>query len=102
MTDKTAGAKNTMDPAVAWRYTNDLKQDLLTLKVEDTQLKSLRERYLQFAIDMGDKLAKVKRDQAQGDYSALLAAVPTLTATGNKGIDLEQELWQYCGKSALR
>ncbi len=88
-----------MDLSVAWRYTNDLKQDLLTLKVEDSQLKSLQERYLQFTVDMGEKLQKAKREQAQGDYSALLAAMPTLTATGSRGIDLEQELWQYCGKT---
>lgn len=99
ITDKASGAKNTMDLAVALRYTNDLKQDLLALKVEDSQLKSLQERYLLFAGDMGEKLARVKRDQAQGDYSALLVAMPTLKATGNRGFDLEQKLWQYCGKA---
>ncbi|MEE3717695.1 hypothetical protein V2H45_13220 [Tumidithrix elongata RA019] len=97
--DKASGARNTMDPAVALRYVDDLKQDLLALKVEDAQLKSLHERYLQFAVDMGGKLERVKRDQAQGDYAALMQAMPMLTATGNKGIDLEQELLQYCGKS---
>ncbi|BBC26500.1 hypothetical protein [Pseudanabaena sp. ABRG5-3] len=99
ITNKAAGAANTMDLAVILRYINELKQDLLVLKVEDSQLKSLQERYLQFSGDMGEQLTKAKRDQAQGDYAAFQAASANLTATGSRGIDLEQELQQYCGKS---
>jgi len=99
ITNKAAGAANTMDLAVILRYINELKQDLLVLKVEDNQLKSLQERYLQFSGDMGEQLTKVKRDQAQGDYAAFQSASASLTATGSRGIDLEQELQQYCGKS---
>lgn len=99
ITNKAAGAANTMDLAVILRYINELKQDLLVLKVEDSQLKSLQERYLQFSGDMGEQLTKAKRDQAQGDYAAFQSASASLTATGSRGIDLEQELQQYCGKS---
>jgi hypothetical protein len=99
ITNKAAGAANTMDLAVILRYINELKQDLLVLKVEDSQLKSLQERYLQFSGDMGEQLTKAKRDQAQGDYAAFQSASANLTATGSRGIDLEQELQQYCGKS---
>jgi hypothetical protein len=99
ITDKAAGARNTMDLSVALRYINDLKQDLQALRVKDVRLKSLQERYLQFTVDMGGKLEKTKREQAQGNYGALLTAMPTLTATGNKGSDLERELLQYCRRS---
>ena len=98
ITDKASGAANTMELSVILRYINDLKQDLTTFKVEDIQLKSLQERYLKFAEDLGEKLTKAKRDQDQGDYAAFQAASANLTSTGNKGIDLEQELQQYCRK----
>ncbi len=98
ITDKASGAANTMELSVVLRYINDLKQDLQTLKIEDSRLRSLQERYLQFAGDMGDKLARAKRDQSQGDYAAFQAATSSLTATGSRGIDLEQELQQYCRK----
>jgi hypothetical protein len=97
--DQASGARGTTDLSVALRYVSALKQDLLTLKKpQDSQLKSLYDRYLPFATEMEAKLEKVKRSQNQGDYSALLAAVPDLTATGNKGLDLELELRQYCQK----
>jgi hypothetical protein len=98
ITNKAAGAANTIELSVILRYINDLKQDLLTLKVEDMQLKSLQDRYLQFTGDMGEKLTRAKRDQDQGDYAAFQTATANLTAIGSRGIDLEQELQQYCAK----
>ncbi|TYQ24438.1 hypothetical protein PseudUWO311_19235 [Pseudanabaena sp. UWO311] len=98
ITNKAAGASNTTELSVILRYINDLKQDLMTLKVEDIQLKSLQERYLKFSEELGDKLTRAKRDQDQGDYAAFQAASANLISTGNKGIDLEQELQQYCRK----
>jgi hypothetical protein len=98
ITNKAAGASNTMELSVILRYINDLKQDLMTLKVEDIQLKSLQERYLKFSEELGEKLTRAKRDQDQGDYAAFQAASANLISTGNKGIDLEQELQQYCRK----
>lgn len=102
ITDKAAGASNTTELSVILRYINDLKQDLMTLKVEDIQLKSLQERYLKFSEDLGNKLTRAKRDQDQGDYAAFQAASANLIAAGNKGIDLEQELQQYCRKDLLK
>ncbi|TYQ28190.1 hypothetical protein [Pseudanabaena sp. UWO310] len=99
ITDKASGAMGTTDLSVALRYTSDLKQDLINLQLADSQLKSLQEKYLQFAKEMEGQLVRVKRDQSQGDYGAVQAAVPTLTATGNRGLELQQTLWQYCGKS---
>ena len=96
ITDKAAGASNTTELSVILRYINNLKQDLMTLKVEDIQLKSLQERYLKFAEELGDKLTRAKRDQDQGDYAAFQAASANLISIGNNGIDLEQELQQYC------
>ena len=85
--------------SVILRYTSELKEDLTTLQLTDSQLKSLQEKYLQFAKEMEEQLVRVKRNQSQGDYGALQAAISTLTATGNRGLDLQQTLWQYCGKS---
>ena len=99
ITDKASGAMETTDLSVVLRYTSELKQDLTTLQLTDSQLKSLQEKYLQFAKEMEEQLVRVKRNQSQGDYGALQAAISTLTATGNRGLDLQQTLWQYCGKS---
>ncbi|ELS31432.1 hypothetical protein [Pseudanabaena biceps] len=99
ITDKASGAMGTTDLSVALRYTSDLKQDLINLQLADSQLKSLQEKYLQFAKEMEGQLMRVRRDQSQGDYGALQAAILTLTATGNRGLELQQTLWQYCGKS---
>jgi hypothetical protein len=96
ITDKAAGASSTTELSVILRYINDLKQDLIILKVEDIQLKSLQERYLKFAGDLSEQLARAKRDQDQGDYAAFQAASGNLISTGNRGIDLERELQQYC------
>lgn len=102
ITDKAAGASNTTELAVILRYINDLKQDLMPLKVEDIHLKSLQERYLKFSEDLGNKLTRAKRDQDQGDYAAFQSASANLIAAGNKGIGLEQELQQYCRKDLLK